>query len=74
MIIKYINLNFWRILGGLLSAHLIAVDNKQPFGNMTINNYNDELLKLAHDLGVRILTAFENTNTEIPYPRVFISF
>lgn len=41
---------------------------------MTINNYNDELLKLAHDLGVRILTAFENTNTEIPYPRVFISF
>ncbi len=41
---------------------------------MTINNYDDELLKLAHDLGVRILTAFENTNAEIPYPRVFISF
>jgi len=59
-----------RILGGLLSAHLIAIDPKQPFGNMTIDNYDDELLKLAHDLGVRLLTAFETTNTGIPYPRI----
>ena len=58
----------------MLSAHLVVIDKKQPFGNMTIDSYDDELLKLAHDLGVRILTAFENTNAEIPYPRVFISF
>jgi mannosidase alpha-like ER degradation enhancer 1 len=61
-----------RVLGGLLTAHLIVTDPKQPFGNMTIENYDDELLLLAHDLGVRILTAFESTDTGIPYPRVII--
>ncbi len=38
---------------------------------MTIDNYNNELLGLAHDLGVRLLNAFENrTSTNLPYPRV----
>ena len=36
---------------------------------ISIDNYNNELLELAHDLGVRLLTAFDN-NSGIPYPRV----
>lgn len=38
---------------------------------MSIPGYNNELLNLAHDLGVRLLTAFDkNDNTGLPYPRV----
>jgi hypothetical protein len=39
---------------------------------MSIANYNNELLDLAHDLGTRLLPAFEETN--IPYPRVRLFF
>ncbi|XP_071984005.1 ER degradation-enhancing alpha-mannosidase-like protein 1 [Engystomops pustulosus] len=59
-----------RILGSLLSAHIILTDSKQPFGNMTISGYDNELLHMAHDLAVRLLPAFENTRTGMPYPRV----
>jgi hypothetical protein len=59
-----------RILGGLISAHLIVTDVEQPFGNMTLPEYDNELLSLAHDLGVRLLMAFENKNSPLPYPRV----
>ena len=59
-----------RVMGGLISAHLLATDKKQPFGNMNLPNYDNELLNLAHDLGVRLLMAFENKNTPLPYPRV----
>ncbi|XP_029457318.1 ER degradation-enhancing alpha-mannosidase-like protein 1 isoform X2 [Rhinatrema bivittatum] len=59
-----------RILGSLLSAHIIITDSKQPFGDMTIKNYDDELLHMARDLAVRLLPAFENTKTGMPYPRV----
>ncbi|XP_028906612.1 ER degradation-enhancing alpha-mannosidase-like protein 1 isoform X3 [Ornithorhynchus anatinus] len=59
-----------RVLGSLLSAHRIIIDSKQPFGNMTIKDYDNELLHMAHDLAVRLLPAFENTKTGIPYPRV----
>ncbi len=60
-----------RILGGLLSAHLIATDKEQPFGDMTVPNYDNELLYLAHDLGTRLLFAFDfNKKSEIPHPRV----
>lgn len=37
---------------------------------MTIEDYDNELLYMAHDLAVRLLPAFENTKTGIPYPRV----
>lgn len=37
---------------------------------MTIQDYDNELLHMAHDLAVRLLPAFENTRTGIPYPRV----
>ncbi|XP_018418050.1 PREDICTED: ER degradation-enhancing alpha-mannosidase-like protein 1 [Nanorana parkeri] len=59
-----------RIMGSLLSAHIILTDSKQPFGNMTVSGYDNELLHMAHDLAVRLLPAFENTKTGMPYPRV----
>ncbi|XP_068109212.1 ER degradation-enhancing alpha-mannosidase-like protein 1 [Hyperolius riggenbachi] len=59
-----------RILGSLLSAHIILTDSKQPFGNMSVSGYDNELLHMAHDLAVRLLPAFENTRTGMPYPRV----
>ncbi|XP_066554236.1 ER degradation-enhancing alpha-mannosidase-like protein 1 [Amia ocellicauda] len=59
-----------RILGSLISAHILLTDAKQPFGNVGLEDYDNELLHLAHDLAVRLLPAFENTSTGIPYPRV----
>uniref|UniRef100_A0A4X2KSB4 alpha-1,2-Mannosidase n=1 Tax=Vombatus ursinus TaxID=29139 RepID=A0A4X2KSB4_VOMUR len=58
------------VLGSLLSAHRIITDSKQPFGDMTIKDYDNELLHMARDLALRLLPAFENTKTGIPYPRV----
>lgn len=61
----------YRILGGLLSAHIIIMDKTQPFGaDMVPADYDNELLSLASDLASRLLPAFENTATGIPYPRV----
>jgi len=65
------NLNLLRVLGSLLSAHLIAIDKSEPFGQMTWSDYDSELLHLAHDLGSRLLTAFNNQATNLPFPRVF---
>ncbi|XP_028414424.1 ER degradation-enhancing alpha-mannosidase-like protein 1 [Dendronephthya gigantea] len=59
-----------RVLGGLLAAHLIIRDTSQPFGDMLPKDYNDELLLMAHDLGNRLLSAFDNTSLGIPFPRV----
>jgi len=49
-----------RVLGGLLSSHIMAKD----FGDKI--TYNDELLTLADDLGQRLLPAFD-TPTGMPY-------
>ena len=57
-----------RILGSLLSAHLIITEWTDIF-NITIDEYDNELLSLAHDLGVRLLPAFDNS-IGIPLPRV----
>jgi len=65
------NINF-RILGSLISTHLIVTDPKQPFGDMKLENYKNEFLNLANDLGVRLLSAFDNQKTHLPYPRVSI--
>jgi hypothetical protein len=56
-----------RILGGLLSAHLFAIN--EQYG-VKLDNYNNELLDLAYDLGKRLLPAFEKSKTQIPYTRV----
>ncbi|XP_078175719.1 glycosyl hydrolase family 47 protein isoform X1 [Carex rostrata] len=55
-----------RILGGLLSAHLIASDYAT---GMKVQNYNNELLHLAEDLALRMLPAFD-TPTGIPFGSV----
>ncbi|XAR57326.1 hypothetical protein NMG60_11025415 [Bertholletia excelsa] len=55
-----------RILGGLLSAHLIASDYAT---GMRIPSYDDELLNLAEDLARRLLPAFD-TPTGIPFGSV----
>ncbi|KAJ4756888.1 hypothetical protein LUZ62_091293 [Rhynchospora pubera] len=52
-----------RVLGGLISAHILASENKSWFRNIS---YNDRLLHLARDLGQRFLPAFE-TPTGLPY-------
>uniref|UniRef100_A0A0E0N358 alpha-1,2-Mannosidase n=1 Tax=Oryza rufipogon TaxID=4529 RepID=A0A0E0N358_ORYRU len=59
-----------RILGGLLSAHLIASDYAT---GMRIQSYDDQLLHLAADLAQRLLPAFD-TPTELAIrnrPRVW---
>uniref|UniRef100_A0A0E0JPC8 alpha-1,2-Mannosidase n=1 Tax=Oryza punctata TaxID=4537 RepID=A0A0E0JPC8_ORYPU len=53
-----------RILGGLLSAHLIASDYTT---GMRIQSYDDQLLHLAADLAQRLLPAFD---TPTVYERV----
>lgn len=66
-----------RILGGLLSAHLYAVD---PRKGHSIEGYDGFLLRLAYDLGKRLAIAFDNDIDDqskfngdipliIPYPR-----
>jgi mannosidase alpha-like ER degradation enhancer 1 len=55
-----------RVLGGLLSGHLFAGRTGQPF---YLPWYRGELLKMAHDLGQRLLPAF-STPTGLPYARV----
>ncbi|XP_031563144.1 ER degradation-enhancing alpha-mannosidase-like protein 1 [Actinia tenebrosa] len=59
-----------RVLGALLSAHLIIKDPLQPFGDMVPKDYEDDLLTLAHDLANRLIEAFERSPSGIPYPRV----
>lgn len=63
----------YRVLGALLSAHMIITDPNQRLGDFRIPDYNDELLSLAHDLADRLLPAFEGTKTGIPFPRVIKS-
>ena len=54
----------------MLSAHLLMVDKEQPFGALLPEWYNGELLELAHELGIRLLAAFEKSAEGIPHPRV----
>ena len=44
-----------RVLGGLLSAHLLADDIET---GVAVHDYNGELLNLAWDLGKRLMPAF----------------
>lgn len=59
-----------RMLGSLLSSHLIITEWTDVF-NITMEEYDNELLSLAHDLGVRLLPAFENSD-DMPIPRVHL--
>uniref|UniRef100_A0A0N5AVG2 alpha-1,2-Mannosidase n=1 Tax=Syphacia muris TaxID=451379 RepID=A0A0N5AVG2_9BILA len=59
-----------RVIGSLLSAHLILTDQKRLLGDYSLKGYDGELLTLAHDLASRLLPAFEGTETGLPFPRV----
>ncbi|XP_075218379.1 ER degradation-enhancing alpha-mannosidase-like protein 1 isoform X2 [Lycorma delicatula] len=63
-----------RVLGALLSAHLLIMDTNEPFGKLMPSWYKGELLHLAHDLATRLLPAFENSSTHIPFPRVNLKY
>ncbi|KJH47271.1 glycosyl hydrolase family 47 [Dictyocaulus viviparus] len=56
-----------RVIGSLLSAHLIASDDSLLLGDFYIPDYDGELLTLAHDLAGRLLPAFEGTKTGSDY-------
>ncbi|KAF4321836.1 hypothetical protein BBO99_00004564 [Phytophthora kernoviae] len=56
-----------RVIGGLVSAHMLA--SPEYFGLLSAEEYQGELLKLAEDLGRRLLPAFD-TPTGIPVHRI----
>ncbi|KAJ2376681.1 hypothetical protein H4S02_007856, partial [Coemansia sp. RSA 2611] len=60
-----------RMLGGLLSAHIIATDESDILGVRldTDGEYGGELLRLARELGHRLLPAFEASPSGIPFAR-----
>ncbi|GAU94951.1 hypothetical protein RvY_06647 [Ramazzottius varieornatus] len=58
-----------RMMGGLLSAHLLLNDTR-VFPHIHLPTYQNELLTLAADLGERLTWAFEGSPTGIPCPRV----
>ncbi|XP_066261807.1 ER degradation-enhancing alpha-mannosidase-like protein 3 isoform X2 [Euwallacea similis] len=60
-----------RVVGGLLSAHILADLLQQRDGIMPW--YKGELLSMAKDIGYRLLPAF-NTTTGIPYARVNLRY
>nr|CAB3240848.1 ER degradation-enhancing alpha-mannosidase-like protein 3 [Phallusia mammillata] len=56
-----------RMLGGLLGGHSVALELQEEHGRMMW--YNNSLLKLATNLGNKLLPAF-NTTTGIPFSRI----
>ncbi|XP_074564635.1 alpha-mannosidase I MNS5 [Curcuma longa] len=59
-----------RLLGGLVSAHILASDSKSRLEN---GLYKNQLLDLAEDLGQRFLPAFE-TPTGLPYAWINLKY
>ncbi|KAL6183216.1 hypothetical protein ACLB2K_044627 [Fragaria x ananassa] len=59
-----------RVLGGLVSAHLLATDSTHRLGQGV---YKNQLLTLAEDLGNRFLPAF-NTPTGLPYAWINLKY
>ncbi|XKL61531.1 hypothetical protein PGB90_008588 [Kerria lacca] len=60
-----------RVLGGLLSSHVLSEVLKSKHNKM--NWYNGELLEMAKNLGYRLLPVF-NTSTGIPFGRVNLKY
>lgn len=59
-----------RVLGGLVSTHLLATDSRDMFSQ---GPYKNELLILAEDLGRRLLPAFD-TPTGLPYAWINLKY
>ncbi|CAF0806229.1 unnamed protein product [Brachionus calyciflorus] len=62
-----------RMLGGLLSGHVSLIYLKYNKYPERFKWYNNELLKLAQDLGLRLLPAF-NTSTGLPMSRINLKY
>ncbi|CAG0912442.1 unnamed protein product [Notodromas monacha] len=62
-----------RMVGGLMSGHVLAEWVKERVGNGRLSWYRGELLAMAKDLGLRLLPAF-NTTTGLPHGRVNLRF
>nr|CAD7438420.1 unnamed protein product [Timema bartmani] len=60
-----------RVLGGLLSGHILAEYFQQRAG--ILSWYRGEMLDMARDLGYRLLPAF-NSTTGIPHGRVNLRY
>ncbi|XP_076062740.1 ER degradation enhancer, mannosidase alpha-like 2 isoform X2 [Oratosquilla oratoria] len=60
-----------RMVGGLISAHVLAEHLNQLYGSL--NWYRGELLTMAEDIASRLLPAF-NTTTGIPHARVNLKY
>lgn len=62
-----------RWMGGLLLAHLALTDNvltkKDPVLIRIISQYDGFLLRMAYDLGLRLIPSY-NTSTSLPLPRI----
>ena len=58
-----------RVLGGLLSAHMLATGDMQGAQHFAVAGYRGELLRLAVDLGERLLSAFDGCGK---LPRAFV--
>ncbi|KAH9516895.1 ER degradation-enhancing alpha-mannosidase-like protein 3 [Dermatophagoides farinae] len=60
-----------RVLGGLLSAHVLAQDIQKK--HHLLGWYDNQLLSMAKDIGHRLIAAF-NSTTGIPHPRVNLKY
>ncbi|CAD6188692.1 unnamed protein product [Caenorhabditis auriculariae] len=61
-----------RVLGGLVSGHLMSELVKGKFPDR-MKNYNGQLLKMAVDVGDRLLPAF-NTSSGLPFSRINLRY
>ncbi|KAJ6977431.1 alpha-mannosidase I MNS5 isoform X2 [Populus alba] len=59
-----------RVLGGLVSAHILATDS---MNRLIQGSYKNQLLDLAKDLGQRFLPAFD-TPTGLPYAWINLKY
>lgn len=60
------------MLGGLLAAHVLADGSMPGFAHMRVGEYDGALLRLARDLGERLLPAFERAPQSTGLPFAFV--
>ncbi len=58
-----------RVVGGLISSHVLAEYIRDSYRGHRMAWYQGELLNMALDVGYRLLPAF-NSSTGLPHPRV----
>jgi len=63
-----------RILGSLLSAHMLATYSMPDLCTWCSSGRDSPLLRLAEDLGSRLFPAFAKSPTDIPYAWVNLRF